>query len=104
MQERGITAGACVTAKDLVNDPHLISREYLWEFANPQAPGVGPRVFAGRPVRDSRNPMSLNKVAGLGQDNGTILSELAGLSQSEIAGLEADGVIFGAPRPDEPRP
>ncbi len=104
LQEKGVTAGACITARDLVNDAHLQEREYLWEFANPQAPEVGARVFAGRPYRDAGNPMTLSKVAGLGQDNGTILTELAGLSQSEIDGLEADGVIFGAPRPDEPRP
>ena len=104
LQGQGITAGSCMTAKDLVNDAHLQERGYLWEFANPQAPEVGPRVFAGRPFRDEANSMSISKVAGLGQDNGPILSELAGLSQSEIAELESDGVIFGAPRPDEPGP
>ena len=104
LQARGITAGACMTARDLVNDRHLQEREYLWEFTNAQAPEVGPRIFAGRPYRDAGNPMTLSKVAGLGQDNGTILSELAGLTQSEISGLQADGVIFDAPRPDESRP
>ncbi len=104
LQEHGIAAGACMTAKDLVNDPHLRERDYLWEFANPQAPEVGPRIFAGRPYRDAGNPMTLSKVARLGEHNDTMLSELAGLSRSEILGLEADGVIFGAPRPDEPRP
>ena len=104
LQERGITAGACMTARDLVNDPHLEEREYLWEFPNAQVPEVGPRIFAGRPYRDAGNPMTLSKVAGLGQDNETILSELASLTQSEISGLQADGVIFDAPRPDESRP
>ena len=45
LQGQGITAGSCMTAKDLVNDAHLQERGYLWEFANPQAPEVGPRVF-----------------------------------------------------------
>jgi crotonobetainyl-CoA:carnitine CoA-transferase CaiB-like acyl-CoA transferase len=48
--------------------------------------------------------MSIAKVAGLGQDNETILAELAGLSPAEIGELESEGVVFGAPRPDEPRP
>ena len=104
LQRQGITAGSCMTARDLVNDPHLQDREYLQEFANPQAPEVGSRVFAGRPFRDAGNPMSITRVAGLGQDNGVILSELAGLSHSEMRDLETEGVIFGAPRPDEPRP
>lgn len=104
LQEQQIAAGSCMTAKDLVNDPHLDRRGYLWEFANPRVPEVGPRVFAGRPFRDEGNPMFINRVAELGQDNGPILAELAGLSQPEILQLEADGVIFGAPRPGEPRP
>ena len=104
LQQQGITAGACLTAHDLVNDPHLRERDYLWEFDNPQAPDVGPRVFAGRPFQDPGNPMSITKVAGLGQDNAAILTDLAGLSPAEISALEQDGVIYGAPRPDEPRP
>ena len=104
LQRQGITAGACLTAQDLVNDPHLRARDYLWEFANPQAPEVGSRIFAGRPFRDPGNPMTITKSAGLGQDNAAILTELAGLSAPEIAGLERDGVIYNAPRPDEPRP
>ena len=104
LQQQGITAGACLTAHDLVNDPHLRERDYLWEFDNPQAPDVGPRVFAGRPFKDPGNPMSITKVAGLGQDNAAILTDLAGLSPAEISALEQDGVIYGAPRPDEPRP
>jgi benzylsuccinate CoA-transferase BbsF subunit len=104
LQQQGIAAGSCMTAEDLVNDSHLRGRGYLWEFANPQAPEVGPRIFAGRPFRDPGNPMTIDKVAGLGQDNGAVLSELAGLSQSDIAELETSGVVFGAPRPDEPAP
>ena len=104
LQGMGIAAGSCMTAKDLVDDPHLKQREFMWEFANPQAPGVGPRVFAGRPFKDAGNPMAISGAAGLGQDNAVVLSDLAGLSQSEILELEAGGVIFGSPRPDEPRP
>ncbi len=104
LQEQGITAGACLTAKDLVNDAHLKDRDYLWEFTNTQAPEVGPRIFAGRPFKDASNPMTISKAAGLGQDNEVILSELAGLSQPEVDDLETEGVIYGAPRPDEPRP
>ena len=104
LQQQGITAGACLTAHDLVNDPHLRERDYLWEFPNPQAPEVGPRIFAGRPFQDPGNPMSITKVAGLGQDNAAILTDLAGLSPAETEDLEAAGVIYGAPRPDEPRP
>ena len=90
-----------MTAQDLANDSHLRERGYLWEFPNPQAPAVGSRIFAGRPFRDPVNPMSIEKVAKLGQDNGAILAELAGLSPVEIGELESEGVVYGEPRPDE---
>ena len=104
LQRQGIAAGSCMTARDLVNDEHLQARDYMWEYANPQAPEVGPRIFAGRPFRDGGNPMSITRVAGLGQDNEALLSDLAGLAASEIQALEEEGVIYGAPRPEEPRP
>ena len=104
LQGLGIAAGSAMNAQDLVNDLHLRERGYMSEFSNPQAPAVGSRVFAGRPYRDPGNPMSIAKVAALGQDNETILAELAGLSPAEIGELESEGVVFGAPRPDEPRP
>jgi crotonobetainyl-CoA:carnitine CoA-transferase CaiB-like acyl-CoA transferase len=104
LQQQGITAGAALTAQDLVNDPHLQERGYLWEFANPQAPAVGPRTFAGRPFRDPQIPMAISRVAGLGEDNSTILGEIAELSPAEIEDLSQNGVIFGAPKPDERRP
>ena len=104
LQEQGIAAGSCMTAADLVNDAHLQARDYLWEFPNPQAPEVGPRIFAGRPFKDAGNPMAIATAAGLGQNNTEVLADLAGLSPAEIQEMEAEGVIFGAPRPDEPRP
>ena len=104
MQRLGIAAGSAMTAQDLANDSHLRERGYMWEFSNPQAPAVGPRVFAGRPFRDPGNPTSIERVAQLGQDNEAILADLAGLSPAEIGELESEGVVLGAPRPDEPRP
>ena len=104
LQGRGITAGPCMTAQDLVDDRHLRERGFLWEFANPQSPTVGPRVFAGRPFQNRQIPMSIDRAAALGQDNDAVLGEIAGLTAAEIAELAAGGVIYDAPKPDEPRP
>lgn len=104
LQERGISAGACLTAQDLASNPHLLERDYLWEFANPQAPSVGPRVFAGRPFRDPNLPVGLNRVAQLGEDNSYVLSQIAGLSQSEIDLLYDESAIFSQPKPGERAP
>ena len=104
LQQQGITAGSCMTARDLVGNAHLQERRFMWEFPNTQAPEVGSRIFAGRPYRDPGNPMSIRRAAGLGEDNEAILTDLAGLSSDEIKGLIQDEVVFGIPRPEEPRP
>ena len=104
LQERGVSAGACLTAQDLASDPHLQDRDYLWEFANPQAPSAGPRVFAGRPFRDPNLPVGLHRAAQLGEDNSYVLGEIAGLSQSEIDQLHDDGIIFSQPKEGERAP
>ena len=104
LQQQGITAGSCMTARDLVGNAHLQERRFMWEFPNAQAPEVGSRIFAGRPYRDPGNPMSIRRAAGLGEDNEAILTDLAGLSSDEIKGLIQDEVVFGIPRPGESRP
>lgn len=104
LQSRGINAGAVFTAQDLVGDPHLNQRGFISEFDNPNAPRVGPRKYAGRPFRNPKIPMAICSVAALGEHNGQVLRDVAGLSAGEIEALAAEGVISTAPRPEEPRP
>ena len=104
LQERGICAGAVLTAEDLVKNPHLKERGFLWEFDNPICPQVGPRVYAGRPFRASGLPMAIQQVAALGQHNEEVLRDLAGLSREEIEEVAKDGVISTGPRPEEQSP
>lgn len=104
LQNRGISAGAVFTAKDLVDDTHLNQRGFFTDFDNPNAPQVGPRKYAGRPFRNSAIPMAVGSVAALGEQNTGILRDIAGLSADEIEDLAAAGVISTAPRPEEPRP
>jgi len=98
LQERGVPAGAVLTARDLVSDPHLRERAYLEIFDNKNAPRVGPRVYAGRPFRLSRIPLSLHLVSSLGQHNLQILREVAGLSDTEIEKLTEEEVIATKPK------
>ena len=104
LQQHGISAGASLTAQDLVNDAHLKQRGFFWEFGNPQAPGVGQRTFAGRPFQIPGIPLSINKVAGLGSNNQEVLEEAAEMSPAEIAELYQAEVIFNSPKPDERGP
>ncbi len=104
LQENGVSAGAVLTAEDLVANPHLQEREYIEEFVNVNAPQAGPRKYAGRPFRMPGVSMGIHSVAALGEHNEEILREIAGLSEEEIAALADDGIISNLPLPTEPRP
>jgi len=104
LQRRGISAGAALTAKDLVDDPHLKERGFLLEFDNPICPKVGPRVYAGRPFRTPAFPMVIGNAAALGEHNEEVLRDVAGLSRDEIEELAREGVISTRPKPEEQAP
>jgi benzylsuccinate CoA-transferase BbsF subunit len=103
LQAHGVPAGAVLTARDLVANAHLRERGYFEVFTNPNAPRVGPRVYAGRPFRIPNVPEALTLVSALGQHNVQILREVAGLSEEEIRQLLDAGVIADRPR-DPARP
>jgi benzylsuccinate CoA-transferase BbsF subunit len=99
LQQHDIAAGVVCTAQDLVRDPHLRARGYLEVFTNANAPRVGPRVYAGRPFRQSgERPPAMHLVSALGQHNTDILHAVAGLSDQEIQQLIEAGVIATHPR------
>ena len=104
LQDRGVSAGAVLTAEDLVGDPHLQDRGFFQEFNNVNFPHLGSRTFAGRPFRMAGVPMVIEHAASLGEHNGQVLRELAGLSPEEIGHLQQAGVIADRPGPDESRP
>lgn len=104
LQNQGVNAGAVFTAQDLANNCHLDDRGFFSEFDNPNAPRVGPRKYAGRPFRDPGIPMGITSAAALGEHNGAILREVAGLSAAEIEALAASGVIATTPRTEEQSP
>lgn len=102
LQSHGVAAGVVSTARDLVADPHLRERGYFEVFTHPNAPRVGPRVYAGRPFRIPTMPLSLRLVSALGQHNLQILRHVAGLSEADIQQLAEAGVIATRPRETAP--
>ena len=99
LQEHGVPAGTVHTARDLVADPHLRERAYLEVFTNPNAPSVGPRVYAGRPFRTLPDtPLALCLVSALGQHNMQLLRDVAALSEAEIQSLVEAGVLATQPQ------
>lgn len=104
LQRHGVPAGVVHTARDLVADTHLRERHYLEVFTNPNAPEVGPRVYAGRPFRTvPEPPLPLHLVSALGQHNTQLLREVAGLSATEMQHLIDTGLLATEPR-DASRP
>lgn len=99
LQSHGVPAGVVQTARDLVADPHLRQRDYLEVFTNPNAPSVGPRVYAGRPFRTvPESPIALRLVSALGQHNSYVLRDVAGLSDAEVQALLDAGVLAAQPQ------
>ena len=101
LQAHRVAAGAVLTARDLVIDPHLREREYFEVFTNANAPRVGVRVYAGRPFRIPNIPEALSLVSALGQHNGQILREVAKLSEPEMQQLLSAGIIATQPKEAE---
>jgi len=98
LQAHGVPAGAILTSRDLVANPHLQERDYFEIFSHENAPGVGPRVYAGRPFRSLPElPIPLRLVSALGQHNQRILREVAQLSESDIQQLMDAGVLASRP-------
>lgn len=105
LQAHGVPAGAVLTARDLVVDPHLQERSYFDVFDNENAHSVGPRIYAGRPFQASKMPVSLHLASALGQHNLKVLRETGGLSDQEIQKLVNERVIATRPmEADRPAP
>ncbi len=104
LQSNGVSAGAVLTAEDLVANPHLEERGYIEEFENINAPNAGRRKYAGRPFRLPEIPFKIRHVAALGEHNVETLRDVAGLRDDEIATLADEGVISTQPLPTETPP
>jgi len=104
LQSNGVSAGAVLTAEDLVANPHLGERGYIEEFENINAPNAGTRKYAGRPFHLPEIPFNIRHVAALGEHNVETLRDVAGLRDDEIATLADEGVISTQPLPTETPP
>jgi benzylsuccinate CoA-transferase BbsF subunit len=98
LQDHGVAAGAVLTARDLVANPHLRERGYFEVFTNPNAPRVGSRLYAGRPFRLPNMPVAMTLVSALGQHNLKILRDVARMSEAEIQHLIEAGIIATRPK------
>ena len=106
LQEHGVPAGAVHNAQELVQDRHLQERDYFDTVPPEKATNVGSqeyagRVFTGRPFRIPAVPTPMGPAPDMGEHNREILQGLLHLSDEEITQLEADGVLWNGPSPNE---
>ena len=91
LQECGIPAGPVMTEQQLLEDCHLIDREW---FQVRSHPAVGTHRYPGHPWRacgfDSRYG---RPVPSFGEDNEYVYQKLLGYSNEEYDSLVAAGVI-----------
>lgn len=103
LQAAGVPAGAVLDSKDLLFDPHLRERRFYEVVRHHPSTGMPPLPYAGHPWRLSATPAVAPRAAPLmGEHNDFVLRELLGLTDSEVARLESEGVI--ASTPADPRP
>jgi formyl-CoA transferase len=92
LAEAGVAAGPCLTAQQVIDDPHVAARNMLIEIPNPQG---------GDPVLTPGNPIKMSKVSEgpdrrmpwLGEDTDDVLRAELALDDATIAELRANGVI-----------
>ena len=103
LQEQGVPAGAVLDSKDLLFDPHLRERRFYEVVGHHPSTEMPPLPYAGRPWKLSATPaVPPNAAPLMGEHNEFVLRELLGMSVTDVAKLQEDGVIGDAP--DDPHP
>lgn len=92
LQAKGIAAGVLRWPTELRRDPHLRARGFWQEV---DRAFLGPHELPSAPIRMAGGaPLEIFRAAPtLGEENAAVLSELLGLSATELAALERDGII-----------
>ena len=94
----GIAAGPCLSAEDIIADPHVAQHEMIREISRPDA--EEPLLIVGNPIKLSETPEHADdRWPTLGQHTEEILRQDLGLAESEIDSLREDGVIRSGPTP-----
>jgi crotonobetainyl-CoA:carnitine CoA-transferase CaiB-like acyl-CoA transferase len=90
LQGHGIAAALMHSGGSLAEDPHVAAREVFVPIVHPK---LGP-LRSVRPPWRMRGAQIKEPAPLLGQHNAYVLGELLGLSEEQIAQLEADEIVY----------
>ncbi|MCH9036555.1 MAG: CoA transferase [Chloroflexi bacterium] len=86
----GVTVGACLNARDIHSDPHLLERGMIVTIDHPH---LGDFTLPGSPIQMSNSPLTVTAAPLLGQHTSQVLGDLLGYSEDNVKGLEAEGIV-----------
>jgi len=95
----GVPAGAVLDSGDLLSDPHMQAREMIVTVEHPER---GAWEFIGPPVHMEKSHVAVTHAPLLGQHSLEVLQQELSLSQEQLDGLIARGII-GAQKVSKPR-
>jgi crotonobetainyl-CoA:carnitine CoA-transferase CaiB-like acyl-CoA transferase len=92
LADAGVAAGPCLTAQQVIDDPHVAARNMLMEIPRPE--GGDPVLTPGNPIKMSRVSEGPDvRMPWLGEHTNEVLAAELGLNEARIDQLRADGVI-----------
>ncbi|MDO8490759.1 MAG: CoA transferase [Dehalococcoidia bacterium] len=98
MQDAGIAASVVNSVKDIIEDPHLKSQNFLRTYNHSV---VGPHLYRALCHRLSKTPDTMGPGPALGEHNEYVFKELLHLTDDEVAdGLVEGGITTEANLPE----
>lgn len=92
LADAGVAAGPCLTAQQVIDDPHVAARNMLMEIPRPE--GGDPVLTPGNPIKMSRVSEGPDvRMPWLGEHTNEVLATELGLDDARIEQLRTDGVI-----------